>query len=280
MNKRIWCRLGIKGRLLTLGIAVFTASTEPASFAQTSASASLKAPIYDAVSIKPNTSGNEWVSISVDPDRYSATNVSLKSLIEKAYGIKVDLIFGEPRWVDSARFDIKAKIVEPDIEMLKNLTPEQNRLMFQSLLSDRFQLRVHKENKVLPIYEMVITKDGPKFKQSPPSASVVNEGSTGVRRGSISVQNTELTAHAVPMVSLADQLSHTLHRAVIDKTGLVGDYDFSLKWDPDYEPGESSESSTASIFPALQDQLGLKLQSTKGPVETLVIDHVEMPSEN
>jgi len=280
MNKRFWYRLGIRSRLLLLSTVAFTVSTGPTSFAQAAASTSLKTPVYDVVSIKPNTSGNEWVSISVDPDKYSATNVSLKSLIEKAYGIKVDLIVGEPRWVDSARFDIRAKIVDPDTEMLKKLTPEQSRLMFQSLLADRFQLRVHKESKVLPIYEMVIAKDGPKFKQSPPMPSVADEGSVGLRRGSISVQNTELTAHAVPMVSLADQLSHTLHRAVTDKTGLVGDYDFSLKWDPDHELGESSESSTASIFPAIQDQLGLKLQSTKGPVETLVVDHVEMPSEN
>lgn len=244
------------------------------------ASAEVKVPVFDVVSIKPNKSGSRNVSTNTSSDSFSATNVSVKMLLEDAYGIKQDLIYGVPGWASSDRFDIKAKIVEPDFAALKKLTPKQRRTMLQTLLADRFQLKIHTETRTLPVYELVVMKDGPKFKASTPEGSPEDKSTNGVGRGGMMVQNTELTGHAIPLAPLADTLANQLHRTVIDKTGLTGQYDFLLKWTADDETDTSPDSSTPSIFTALQEQLGLKLQSTKGPVDTLVVDHVEMPSEN
>ena len=246
-----------------------------------------KVPAFDVVSIKPNKSGSGNVSTNTSSDSFSATNVSVKMLLEDAYGIKQDLIYGVPGWANSDRFDIKAKIVEPDFAALKKLTVKQRRTMLQTLLADRFQLKVHTETKTLPIYELVVVKDGPKFKTSAPEGSPEDKSPNGVGRGAMMVQNTELTGHSIPLAPLVDTLANQLHRTVIDKTGLTGEYDLLLKWTgddaadtADDESDASPDSSTPSIFTALQEQLGLKLQSSQGPVDTLVVDHVEMPSEN
>jgi uncharacterized protein (TIGR03435 family) len=238
------------------------------------------APAYDIVSIKPNKSESGSVSIHSNDDSYSATNVSLKRLLEDAYGIKEDLVFGLPGWANSARFDVRAKIVEPDVEVLRKLSRQQRRSMIQQFLRDSFQLKAHTETKVLPLYEMILVKDGPKFKESAPEGSPEDKSPNGVERGGVTVYNTELTAHAVSLAILANMLGDRLHRTVADKTGLTGKYDLLLEWAPEDDQDASSESSAAPFFTALQEQLGLKLQPSKGPVDTLVVDHVEMPSED
>jgi uncharacterized protein (TIGR03435 family) len=248
--------------------------------ASQTAGAESKTPVFDVVSIKPNKSGSGNVTTNTSGDSFSATNVSLKMLLEDAYGIKQDLIYGLTGWANSDRFDIRAKIVEPDLALLRKLTPKQRRAMLQTLLIDRFQLKVHIETKALPVYEMVVAKDGPKFKSSLSEGSPDDKSLNGVGRGGMMVQNTELTGHAIALTSLADVLANQLHRTVIDKTGLTGQYDLLLKWTADDGTDASPDSSTPSIFTALQEQLGLRLQSSRGPVDTLVVDHVEMPSEN
>jgi uncharacterized protein (TIGR03435 family) len=243
-----------------------------------------KPPSYDVASIKPNKSESGSVSVHTTPGNYAATNVSLKMLLSEAYGIKEYLISGGPNWINSARFDVTAKVLDADIDALKKLTQEQKLAMMQPFLVDRFALAVHTETKLLPVYELVVVKSGPKFNQSAPEQPAAEDGEPKplgtLRRGGMMINNSELTASAVPLSSLASQLSYTLHRTVIDKTGLTAKYDLKLKWAPEHGPDNSPESSEASLFTALQEQLGLKLQSAKGAVETLVIDHVEMPSEN
>jgi len=231
------------------------------------------------------------------PDGYSASNVSLKMLVQSAYGIREDLISGAPSWADSARFDIDAKVAGSDVDALKKLTPEQRRLILQPLLADRFKLKMHTETKQLPVYELVPAKGGSKLKEATPGDTYANgiKGPDGVGRGGMmKVGRGQLTSQAVPMTSLANMLAQQLHRTVIDKTGLTGKYDVELTWTPDQgadpmfkgpdgspQRGDAApDTSGPSIFTALQEQLGLRLQSAKGPVETVVIDHVEMPSEN
>jgi uncharacterized protein (TIGR03435 family) len=231
------------------------------------------------------------------PDGYSATNVSLKLLIQMAYGIRQDLISGGPGWVESAGYDFDAKVAGPDVDALKKLTQEQRRSMLQPALAERFKLKVHSETKELPIYELVVAKSGAKLKEATAGDTYANgiKGSDGVGRGGMMRFGPgQLTAQAVPITSLANLLSQQLHRTVLDKTGLIAKYDLELNWTPDQgsapmfkgpegspqRPDPVPDSSGPSIFTALQEQLGLKLQSAKGPVETLVIDHVEMPSEN
>jgi len=244
--------------------------------ASQSTTAETKLPVFDVVSIKPNRSGSGSMGIETHNDSYSATNVSLKRLLQDAYGIREDLISGGPGWAESTSFDINAKVVDPNLDELKKLTGEQRRSMLQSFLADRFQLKVHIETKALPVYELVIAKGGLKFHE----AASGNGSADGGRTPGMWIHNNELTATAIPLTSLAAMLSRQLHRTVLDKTELTGKYDLDLKWAPEDGQGPSPDSSAPSIFTALQEQLGLKLQSSKGPVETLVIDHVEMPSEN
>lgn len=235
--------------------------------------ADAKLPAYDVVSVKVDKSGSGHWDLDSRDGRYSANNVSLKNLVSSAYGMKEDLISGIPGWANSARFDLQAKIVDPDLVALKKLSPEQEQSLLKPVLADRFQLRAHTETKILPVFDLVLAKGGPKFKPTSP------DDPSG-KGGSISIHNAALTAHAIPMQFLARSLSSQMHRMVIDKTGLAGRFDLSFTWTPAYGPGATPEDSESSIFTALQEQLGLKLRSAKGPVETLVIDHVEMPSEN
>ena len=236
------------------------------------------APAFDIVSIKPNKSGSGNFGIRTDDGSFAATNISLKTLLSNAYGFRDGLISGVPAWAESARFDVDAKIVDPDVEALKKLTPEQRRAMLVPILTDRFHVQVHTETRVRPEYDLVVTRDGPKFKES-----ALPDAKSGTTVG-----NNYMTATAVPMSSLTYQLSGQLDRTVIDKTGLKGKYDLHLKWAPEQaamagpDGGERADSNDTapSIFTALQEQLGLKLQPVKGPVETLVVDRAEPPTEN
>jgi uncharacterized protein (TIGR03435 family) len=229
-----------------------------------------KLPVYDIASIKLNKSGSGSVSVRANVDSYSATNISLKKLLQNAYGIREGLISGVPGPIDSARFDVQAKIVEPDPEAVRRLSDKQRAAMLLPVLTDRFQLKTHTETRILPVYELVAVQSGPKLT---PSAG------EGKGRG-MSVSNTELTVRGLPMSAFVNMLEGQLQRTVIDKTGLTGNYDFALKWSREEESGTEADSSAPSIFTALQEQLGLKLQPAKWPVETLVVDQVAMPSEN
>ncbi len=232
-------------------------------------------PVYDIITIKPNKTASGSVDIDSEDDHFAATNVSLKNLLEGVYDIKQDLISGIPGPVDSARFDIQAKISDPDPIALKKMTPEQDRLKLLPLLTERFQLKTHTEIKILPVYELVVVPGGPKFKPSADQTKTGN-GSTSIHGSRI---NGKLTAHDIPMKSLAKSLAGQVHRTVIDKTGLTGNFDLALQWSND-ESTEAGGESDPTFFTALQEQLGLKLQPAKGPVETLVVDQASMPSEN
>jgi uncharacterized protein (TIGR03435 family) len=245
--------------------------------------ADTKAPAYDVVVIKPNKSGSGMISADIGEDTYSATNVSLRMIMQNAYDTKIDLIFGLTGWADTARFDVQAKIVDTSAQTLKKLTSEQRRAMLRQLLQDRFQLRVHKQVEMLPVYELVIAKSGSKLKEvEPPNEdATLDEHKTlnGVERGKMRMGGTQFVAHDVPLSLLTSVLSHQLHRPVLDKTGLKGKYDLALNWASD-DAIASQDSPEAFLFTALQEQMGLRLQPTKGEVETLRVSHVELPTEN
>lgn len=260
---------------------------------------SVKTPAYDVVAIKINKSGTNMTRVTGAGDRYSATNVSLRLLIEEAYDLKTDnLISGLPGWVNSTRVDIEAKMDADAAAALLKLPKEeqwaQRRLMMQSLLAERFQLKIHHESKELPMYSLVIAKGGFKLKDADPNNTYPNgiKGLDGMSHpGMMMIRNGQMTAQAITISNLASSLSRMEHREVIDKTGLTGKYDISLRWTPDDDqatamPGEKQDAEAAaansgpSIFTALQEQLGLRLEPIKGPVDTIVVDHIEMPSDN
>jgi uncharacterized protein (TIGR03435 family) len=269
----------------------------PLAFAQNTAPFATPpaAPLaFDVISIRPSKSvmttdnnGNTFsrMFIGDTPDGYHVENATLKYIVSSAYNVKDDAIVGGPAWIGANHYDIDAKVTPGTDAPPPKLTGAQRRQMIQSLLADRFKLIVHDETKDAPIYELQIAKSGSKLPESTPN--------DGFAKGIIGIDGNPVPigylmplglgrrfGQAVTIASLAESLSHELKRPVVDKTGLTGKYDLSLEWTPDNTPDDSPLASGPSLFTAVQEQLGLKLTSTHGPVKTLVIDHVEPPSPN
>jgi uncharacterized protein (TIGR03435 family) len=248
------------------------------------------APNYDVVSIKPNKSGDGGMSMSAVSASFKGTNLTIVDLVMNSYDLtSSDLIFGLPGWTHSTHFDVYAKIVNPDMKQIDNLTDEQREAMILAILKDRFHFQAHLETKTLPVYDLVVANGGAKFTggNGPDAVTAAALAKRNITVGGMVTYNGEITAGAMPLSSLVSNLTNAVGRTVVDKTGLTGKYNFELKWNPeqgvqaDADNGQADpENSAPSLFTALQEQLGLKLQSSKGPVETLVVDHVEMPSEN
>lgn len=192
--------------------------------------------------------------------------------------------------MSSDRFDIEAKSADgADMDIRKMSEAQRNefekriQLKLQSLLADRFNLAIHRESKEMPIYELVVAKGGPKLA---PAAADDGKGPRGMR-----MRPGQFEGMGATLPMLAQTLSDATSHKVIDKTGITGSYDFKLDWTP--EPGQMApppgpenetlpppDPSGPSIFTAIEEQLGLKLQATRGPVEVIVIDRVEKPSAN
>ena len=233
-------------------------------------------PSFEVASVKPSVPRTAHFSLLELGGRFTTTNTTLKMLIGFAYDVRDYQIAGGPNWLDSAKYNVEAK---PDVPRPAEHNAARMRLMAQSLLAERFKLAIHRETKELPVYDLVVAKGGPKLKKAANTAEASGRRGRGL-----------LTGVAADMPLLVNQLSQQLGRSVIDKTGLTGKYDFKLEWTPD--PGElrfpaggpdappPPDLSGPSIFTAVQEQLGLKLESVKGPVEILVIDHAEKPDAN
>ena len=254
-------------------------------------STATKLPVFEVASIKANKSGEPNVRLFLTPNGFSATNAPLGEVIRLAYQVQEFQMSGGPPWIDSERYDIEAKVDSSATEQLGQLDQDQRRFMLRPLLEDRFQLRVHQETKELPIYALVIAKNGPKLHEAKPNDTYPNgiKDPDGVGRpGLMRMGPGGLTTQGLPMATIVKLLSQQLGRTIVDKTGLMGNYDVKLRWTPDNGPASTMgpdskptpDTSGPSIFTAIQEQLGLKLESQKGPVEVLVIDRVARPSEN
>jgi uncharacterized protein (TIGR03435 family) len=256
---------------------------------------------YDVASFKPNKSGPGRATMTNEDDGLTATNFTVKDLIAWAYGYRSGAldgrIFGAPGWLNAESYNVQAKMESSVSETLKNLSPSDRTLarqqMLQKLLADRCKLVTHRETRELPVFLLVTTKDGAKLQESKPDAADANSAPAASGRGGpgmgLKGPGGPLTARQIPIADLVDALSLLLNRPVVDKTGLTGKYDFTLQWtpdetqDPSFFPrgaGQPPDPSWPSLTTAIQEQLGLKLESGKGPVEVIVIDHVERPSGN
>jgi uncharacterized protein (TIGR03435 family) len=232
---------------------------------------SAQTPVFEVASIKPNRSGGGGSSMRGSAGQVTMENVSLKKVTLWAYGIPDDREYAlvGPDWLTTERFDIQAKFPAGS-------TIEQMRQMMQALLAERFKLALHRDSKQLPIYALVVAKKGPKI-------HAVEEGQPRTSGGPGRLEATRIT-----MQKLADLLARTTGQQVDDATGLKGVFDFTLEWSPDESQkptspveGTAAGRSGPSLFTALQDQLGLKLEARKGPVEILMVDHIEkVPTEN
>lgn len=224
-------------------------------------------PAFEVASVKPTAHGRTpdgWSHSSIDipsPGRLVAANSSISECIRFAYGLK-DYQLSGPEWLnsDAASFDIEAKAAP-------GTSRKEMREMLKTLLADRFKLTLHREPRSLPVYELSVAKNGPKLPEAIEGAKTgltARGGRDGVR----------VTGESATMASLADRLSSDLDRPVFDKTGLAGSFRIALEW-------SRGEGDGASIFSAIQEQLGLRLEAAKAVVEVAVVDHAEkMPAGN
>jgi len=256
---------------------------------------------FETASIKPHKSGGavEMSKLLFTPYGLSATNVTLQTLIRDVYRVQASQIVGPPDLLNSDKYDIEARMEKSVADELRKLDPMQSlperERMLQALLADRFKLTVHHETKELPVYALAIAENGPKLQEAKPGDANANgiKGPNGHPGGpgNIRMGRGMLTGQALSMADFVRALSDQLGRPVLDKTGLTGKYDVTLQWTPDdsqlpmfKQTGTPSAPppalSGSSFFTVIQEQLGLELESQDSPVETLVIDHVEKPSEN
>jgi uncharacterized protein (TIGR03435 family) len=227
---------------------------------------------FEVASVKPSKLGAFGGGIKPMPSGqgYIATNVPVKLMIELMYHLNERQVSGGPGWLNTDLFDIEAKADGPH-------NVDDLHTMFQNLLVDRFNLKFHKETRMLPAYEVVVDKSGPKLTENKsPETFDIPIQPTGFGR---------IAATHCSMSYFAWFLSLRLDQPVLDQTGLKPFYDFKLEWTPEPPPGLPAganlpPTSGPEIFTALREQLGLKLLSHKGPVEVMVIDHIEKPSEN
>ena len=231
---------------------------------------------FEVASVKPSNPGDNGGGIKPLPggQTYVARNAPVKVMIKLMFHLNDRQISGAPAWLETDRYDVEAKADGPH-------TIDELHVMFQNLLIDRFKLQFHKEMRTLPAYELVVDKSGTKLAEN-----------TSPEHFDIPIQPTgfgKLQATHCSMSYFSWVLSQRLDRPVIDQTGLGRFYDFTLEWTPEVPPGLAARPEAAAnlpptngpdIFTALREQLGLKLDSYKGPVEVMVIDHVERPSEN
>jgi uncharacterized protein (TIGR03435 family) len=277
--------------------------------AQTMAPAEPK-PKFEVASVRENTSGSNQVSVGMQPGgRFTAVNMPLVILMRSAYRLQDSQLVGAPDWTETSRYDITAK-AEGDLPPSSPIgPPSTGMVMLQSLLEERFKLKVHREVREQPIYALVPAQSpgrlGPHLAQSKVDCQAAAAAgrksatpSAPLKPGERPQCGThmgfgEIRGGARPLTLLASMLAQVVQRPVVDRTELAGGFDFDLRWTPDTLParppgtpadqpfrmnGVEIDPNGPSIFTAVQEQLGLKLESTRGPVDVLVVDHVERPA--
>ena len=270
-----------------------------AAFSATLASQTTPAkPTFEVASVKENLSESAGGTIAPRGDRFLATNIPLRGLINFAYAPPTGVllssqIIGGPDWTNTARFDIEAKM---DVSA-GSIPRAQIQLMLLALLEDRFQLKAHRETRELPVFDLVVARGGLRMKesedQSAPSGGFIQYDSTGQQtaplpRGAMRISggpaDTTLTAMAVPVSKLIALLQSQADRIIIDKTNVAGLFDIRLRYSRELRAGVLDESSLTSGGPpsfstAIQD-LGLKLEPSTAMLEVVVIESVQKPKQN
>jgi uncharacterized protein (TIGR03435 family) len=235
-----------------LARSLLIAATATVMFAQQE---STTRPEFDSASIKPNKSGARAGGVRATPGRIAGSNATARMLLQEAFDVKSYQVAAGPGWIDSDRFDVEAKSEG-------GATEDQLRPMLQRLLIDRFKLVVHRETKEMQVSALLVAKSGFKLHELKPGEPTPmppppKEGAGG------------FIAVPGPIASLAAILSGPLGQPVLDKTGLQGKYFFNVAWGPDQD-----------MVTAILEQLGLRFESQKAPIELLVIDRIEKPEEN
>ena len=227
-------------------------------------------PRFDAASIKRNTSGGGESGGSTTPNQIRATNVTLLWLLRRAHGLQDYQVVGAPEWTKTERYDVLARAEQAETNQIE--------VMLRNLLADRFQLVARTETREMPVYVLVTARPGqlgPRLTKT----VVTDCMKTGQFCGTDS-SNMAIRSVAETMTRLAAQVSPLAGRTVINQTALDGRYDFELTWTSDAQRPPRPNDNGPSIFTALQEQLGLKLDAQRGPVDVMVIERVERPTED
>jgi len=289
MNDRILHNLGLARKFLltsaaTLAIAIPVAmgvlTATPGRAQSENANSNGSAPVYTSVSIKLSESVEAQppkMMVNLNDGAFVARGITLQRLIQLAYHVQDAQVAGSPDWGNTAKFDIDAKLDPSVVAAMHKQMAEHNSGNLKALLADQFKLVVHSERQTLPAYDLVVGSGGPKL-----------QAVDGIRI--LHTEPGQLISQGTPIDLFAVQLSMRLGRPIVDKTGLKGSYAFSLHWVPDPNeqehmkaagelvPESAAESNGPSLFTALEEQLGLKLEPHTEPVQVLVIDHAESPS--
>lgn len=248
---------------------------------------------FEVASVKPNKTGDPNSALRLQPGgRIVATNVALRLLIRNLYNVQADQIVGAPDWIESERFDIEAKADREYPPQADAPAPELLAMM-RNLLADRFQLVVHRESREMPVYALVAARAdktfGPQMRRVDVDCAAEAARAMAARRGGAPPPSAKpdamppcgmrtrpgnVIARGTTLQQLARNLSQFLGRTVVDRTGLDGTFDIDLQWSPE----QTADASGPSIFTAVQEQLGLKLDSQRAPVDVLVVDRVERPA--
>jgi uncharacterized protein (TIGR03435 family) len=306
--------------VLPVGFGVLHAMQASATSSVALSDVSADVPKYEVATIKPSPADTEGrLRLMFTPDGTQISGAPLQLIVRDAFGVQEDRIIGLPGWAKTNRYDIQAKVAPEDAPKLEKLKMDQRASMLVPVLEERFSLKYHHEMRELPSYALVVARGGPKLKMSavtdlpadfkPPvpgddskaggpggGARVEGSGPNPSRGHMVHMMGPgRIEAEGSEVQILARILSQQLGRTVVDKTGLTGNYDYALTWTPDTAPppmpGGGPEGGPPhneigntgagpSLLTALQEQLGLKLESEKGKVDVIVIDHIDTPSEN
>jgi uncharacterized protein (TIGR03435 family) len=267
-------------------------------------------PSFEVASVRRNTSGTGMMTVGIAPGgRLNMTNVPVRNLIVRAYGVQPYQIVGGPDWIGADRFDIVAKAASADA------TPEQINAMIRSLLADRFKLVARRDTRELPLYYLVRAREdgrlGPELKPAEVDCGAAGRGRGGPQPGPggpvpgpraggpggggcrLMIAPGRLQMGGQPIAAAASTLANQVGRPIVDKTGLEGNYDLTLSWMPEAGRGAPAgplppgapelppiDPDAPSLFTAVQEQLGLKLESARGPVEVIVIESIQPPLED
>jgi uncharacterized protein (TIGR03435 family) len=254
------------------------------------------APAFEAASVKPSAPDAQGQHLRREPGgRVSISNVPLRELIKFVYQLQDFQIDGVPAWASSESFDIVAKAAEDVPPVLPGTAVDPLIVMLRTLLADRFRLQVHRESREMPAYALVLSKPGvlgaglkrsttdcpaiAREQQATRSAQPSSVGSQCGFRAALGV----ITSGGFPLSQLLNPLSQLVRRPVVDRTGLQGGFDYELRFAPEnLQAGapNAADPGGASVFTALQEQLGLKLEPARVPIEVLVVDHIERPTSD
>lgn len=308
-TKRQFVAAGVLTLTVPVGFALARGQTTAANGPPKSGN-TRKALAFDVVSIKPTPPSYDKTLMQHFPDGTSFLGAPVRMVMQSAFAVNDDRILSAPSWVNTSRYDIEAKVSPEDASNFDKLKDQERRAMILSMLNERFHLIYHHETRERSTYALVVARGGPKMAEGesfppggvPPGGVKPPDGQPADRAPEhykMMPVPGHLEADSIPMYLFADTLSRLLRCTVIDKTGLTANYNFTLRWTPDsplppalnsYSPGslESGLADTGavtdgtqlSIFTAIQEQLGLKVESKKESVDVIVIDHIDPPSPN